>query len=155
MLRHAVALPLNSSGFALGAARSAVAFTATGIRNVRLGSGPYAVVNPEGVVQQRIRESWRGFSGSGSNPHGCSRTPKTLRRNGEYGQVGGNALKGCAGARYRKARRLSLSGSCVSRKALRLPLQKRGSPGRTPFAALRTSSPLHESGPVSSLAPSL
>jgi len=73
-----------------------------GVRNVGLRSRSNAVVNPEGVVKQRIRQLWGRFPGSGSNRDGCVRSPFAVCRNGEYGRTGGMALKGWAGARYRK-----------------------------------------------------
>jgi len=66
------------------------------------GGKTNAVVNQERVVNKRNREFWSGFLGRKNNRHGCVRTPRTLCRNGEYGQGGGKALTACAGARYGK-----------------------------------------------------
>ena len=72
------------------------------VRNVELGSKTNAVVNPEGVVQQRIREFWRRFSGCGSNLGGCVRTPVALSRTRERRAGGGKARSPLTAARYGK-----------------------------------------------------
>ena len=72
------------------------------VRNVELGSKTNAVVNPERVVQQRIREFWRRFSARGSNPHGCFRTPVALSKTRERGAGGGKARSPLTTARYEK-----------------------------------------------------
>jgi len=45
-----------------------------------LGSKTDAAVKFQGAVQQRFRESWRGFPGSENNPYGCFRTLDGLSR---------------------------------------------------------------------------
>jgi len=48
------------------------------------GCGAERVVNPERVIQQRIREFWRVSLGSGRNPHCCFRTPCSRSRTREF-----------------------------------------------------------------------
>ena len=78
-----------------------------------------AVVNPEGAVNQRIREFWRGFSGCGSNHDGCLRAPDFQTRTREFHLFGLLAPNPLPTARYEEA------PICVSILHSRAPASQR------------------------------